>query len=133
MKKMNLEEVINYINSLKGYQGYVQFSDRKIDIDKDVFIDKAPKVETEKGFIYEAHFCNKQTSILIRQFNENFLVVETDVRDIEQNDIDIFKAIGNLKVEIAQIWHEVEDEDFDEFKVRKLKNVVFYGFKGDEK
>ena len=133
MKKINLEEVIKYINSLEGYQGYVQFSDREIDIEKDVFINKNPKVENEKGFIYEAHFSNKQTSILIRQLNESFIVVENDVRNIEQNDIDVFKAIGNLKVEMAQIWHEVEDKDFDEFKVKKLKNVVFYGFKGEEK
>jgi len=132
MKKMNLEEIINYINSLEGYQGYVQFSHREIDIKKDVFIDTNPKIENEKGFIYEAHFCNGKNSITIKQINDSFMIIENSVENIDKRDIDIFKGISNLKIKMAQIWEEIEDEDFDEFKVKKLKNVVFYGFKGDE-
>ena len=33
------EEIIEYINGLDGYEGYVQFSDRPIDKDKDIFCD----------------------------------------------------------------------------------------------
>jgi hypothetical protein len=61
------EEVIKFINDLDGYQGYVQFSYRPIDKDKDIFIDKNPKVENEAGFVYEAHFYNGKNSITIKQ------------------------------------------------------------------
>jgi hypothetical protein len=39
--RKNRTEVIEYINGLKEYEGYVQFSHRAIDLDKDIF----PKVE----------------------------------------------------------------------------------------
>ncbi len=129
---MNRNEIISYINELKGYQGYVQFSDRPIDKDKDIFRDFSDiQVEAKKGFIYEAHFYNGVDSITIKQINDSWLV------DVTQNtpldDTQTYIGIDNLKVKMAQIWEEVEDELCEGMKVKKIKKVVFVGFEGDSK
>ena len=127
----NKKEVIDYINELQGYQGYVQFSHRPIDKSKDIFLDNNPKIEDEEGFIYEAHFCNGKESISIRQINNSWLVSKTDISNIDKNDMqefitDIEKF--NYKVKMAQIWEEVKDELCENMEVKKLTKVVFAGF-----
>ena len=134
MKKTK-EKIIEYINSLKGYQGYVQFSDRRI---KDIFETFSDiKVDAKDGFVYEAHFYNGKDSITIKQINNYWLVDET--KDTPLADTQTYMAINNLKVKMAQIWKEVEDmlcelekDDSDKttkgMQVKKLKKVVFAGF-----
>ena len=131
------KEVIDYINKLKGYQGYVQFSHRRIDKTKDIFVETDPRITDEKGFIYEAHFYNEKEkkSISIRQINNKWFVSETDISNIDDNDIqeyltDIEKF--NYKVKMAQIWEEENDPLCENMKVKKLKKVVFAGFKGEK-
>lgn len=127
--KKNRTEIIAYINSLSGYEGYVQFSHRPIDIQKDIFREANPKVENEKGFIYEAHFSNGIESISIRQLNESWLVSTTNITNAE---LETFHAIADLKVNMAQIWEAKEDTLCENMKVMKLEKVVFAGFeKGD--
>ena len=123
--RKNREEVIAYTNTLGGYEGYVQFSHRAIDIDKDVFIDKEPKVEDEVGFIYEAHFSNGNVSIMIRQQNDAWVVSTTNIEDAE---FETFHAIAGLKVKMAQIWEAKKDELCEGMEVMKLQKVVFAGF-----
>ena len=133
----NKKEVIDYINNkLQGYQGYVQFSHRKIDKSKDIFLDNNPQIEDEKGFIYEAHFCNGKESIAIRQINDSWLVSITDISNIDKNDMQEFItdiSDFNYKVKMTQIWEEVKDELCENMPVKKLKKVVFAGFVGGEK
>ncbi len=127
--KKNREEVIAYINTLSGYEGYVQFSHRPIDLAKDVFQDSDPKVEDEAGFVYEAHFANGRESIAIRQFNDVWLVATTS---IENAELETFYGISDLKVNMAQIWEAQSDPLCEEMEVMKLQKVVFAGFaKGD--
>ena len=136
MKIDNKQEVINYINKLKDYQGYVQFSHRPIDKTKDIFNDKTIKIEDENGFIYEAHFYSEieKKSIAIKQINDSWLVSITDISNIDKDDIsnDIQEFITDieelLKVKMAQIWEEVEDDLCENMPVKKLKKVVFAGF-----
>ena len=130
------QQVIEYINDLQNYQGYVQFSHRPIEKTKDIFLDNNPQVENEDGFVYEAHFCNDKQSISIRQINDSWLVSKTDISNISNSDIqefitDIEKF--NYKVKMAQIWEEDDDPLCENMKVKKLKKVVFAGFKGDLK
>ena len=128
---MNKNEVKEFINRLKDYDGYVQFSHRPIDKNKDIFLEKDPKVEDEKGFIYEAHFCNGSKSISIKQINGNWLVSETDILDIDKKDIQTYKSDiqdWNHNIKMAQVWEEVEDDLCEGMKVKKLKKVVFVGF-----
>ena len=136
MKKTK-KETIEYINSLKGYEGYVQFSHRRIDKSKDIFIDKTPSVEDEEGFVYEAHFSNGKQSIQIRHINDSWFISETDISSIKDEDMQFYISdIENFdyKIKMAQIWEEKTDELCENMKVKKLKKVVFAGFeKGDEK
>ena len=126
----NKTEVINYINELKGYRGYVQFSHRQIDRDKDIFIQTDPNVEDENGFIYEAHFCNDKESISIKQINNKWLVSKTDISNIADADTQEFVTdIEKFsKVKMAQIWKIEKDTLCEDMKVKKLKKVVFMGF-----
>jgi len=123
--KKNRIEIIEYINTLTGYEGYVQFSHRPIDIEKDVFIGRDPKVEDEAGFVYEAHFTNTQESIVVRQINDVWMVSSTNIENVET---EIFHAIGDLKVKMAQVWTTESDALCEGMDVIKLQKVVFAGF-----
>lgn len=137
MKLQTNEEVLKYINEeLNGYEGYLQFSHRPIDKDKDIFYDgKVPKVENEEGFVYEAHFANEEQSISIRQINDTWLVSTTVFQNIFEENVekDIQKYITYIenfdyKVKMAQIWVDEADELCENMIVKKLKKVVFAGF-----
>jgi CRISPR type III-associated protein (TIGR04423 family) len=124
------QQVIEYINGLQNYQGYVQFSHRPIDKSRDIFINSTPQTIDEDGFVYEAHFCNEQESISIRQINGSWLVSKTDISNV--SDIDMQEFITDIeklsKLKMAQIWEDVEDELCENMMVKKLKKVVFAGF-----
>lgn len=122
----NNQEVINYINNLKNYCGYIQFSDEKIR-ECDIFKEYQDiQLVQTKGFIYEAHFWNGTDSISIKQINNSWIISEN--KNISQNDIQKYIAKDGLKVKMAQIWDTVEDEFCEGMQVKKLKKVVFAGF-----
>jgi len=130
--RKNREEVIAYINRLKEYEGYVQFSHRAIDLEKDIFprVDDIEKNDIKNGFVYEAHFCKDNKSIMIRQLNHEWVVSETDISNAEE---ETFHGIADLKVKMAQIWEATPDKLCEGMEVMKLKKVVFAGFeKGEE-
>ncbi|MBU1668184.1 TIGR04423 family type III CRISPR-associated protein [bacterium] len=130
--RKNRSEIIEYINTLKEYEGFVQFSHRAIDLKKDIF-PKAKDIDTadaKDGFVYEAHFCKGSESIMIRQLNADWLVSTTDISSAE---LETFHAISNLQINMAQIWEEEADKYCANMKVKKLKKVVFAGFKKGDK
>lgn len=128
---LNRDEVIDYINNLNGFRGYVQFSHREINKDKDIFTNSDPKVTNEDGFIYEAHFANENEYVTIKQLNNSWLV---DRDSLENSEIQEYYGIGGIKVKMAQIWEEEDDELCENMKVQKLKKVIFAGFaQGGEK
>ena len=124
--KKNQTEILDYINNLKGYQGYIQMSDCPIsDIWKEYSdINFTPK----SGFVYEAHFFNGKNSIAIKQINDNWLVDES--KNIPLSDAQIYHAINGLELKMAQIWESENDPLCEDMPVMKLKKVVFAGFKG---
>ncbi len=129
--RLNRDEVIDYINNLKGFRGYVQFSHRPLDLVKDIFTDNDPKVDNENGFVYEAHFANENEYITIKQSNNGWTVDRGSLKNIE---IKKFHGIAGKKVKMEQIWQEDSDELCEDMIVKKLKKVVFAGFvEGDEK
>jgi CRISPR type III-associated protein (TIGR04423 family) len=134
-------ELIKYINSLDGYRGYVQFSDRPLE-QKDLFENTNPNVASgEKGFIYEAHFSNAQNSIMIRQQNAEWVVSETIISDVKEKDMEYFAlekttlltSVKSNWVKMAQIWKSEADEFCDGMEVMKLQKVVFAGFEKEKK
>lgn len=131
--KMNETEIIEYINTLKGVQGYIQMSDKPI---SDIWQNSSDITNfvPQSGFVYEAHFWNEseKKSISIKQINSDWLVSE--VSNVPLTDSQIYHAINNLKVKMAQIWKDDEsDENCDGKNVKKLKKVVFAGFAKGEK
>jgi CRISPR type III-associated protein (TIGR04423 family) len=129
--KKDKTEILEYINSLRGYEGYVQFSDRPIE---DIWTQKSDiSIDAKGGFVYEAHFSNGVESISIKQVNATWLVCVTEIADIKEEDTEIFHALEK-NVKIAQVWDEVIDSLCGDMKVKKLKKVVFAGFvKGESK
>ncbi len=127
--RLNKNEVIEYINSLEGFRGYVQFSHRPLEISKDIFINTNPKIECEDGFIYEAHFANKDEYITIKQFNDSWIV---DRGLLKNSEINKYYGVSSIKVKMAQIWEEEADELCENMIVKKLKKVVFAGFEGEK-
>jgi len=130
--RKNREEIITYINSLKDYDGYVQFSHREIDLQKDIFPKKEDldSDDTKNGFIYEAHFCKDDESIAIRQINGEWVV---SIEKISNAHTEIFHGIEKLKVKMAQIWATKKDKLCEDFEVLQLQKVVFAGFEKGEK
>lgn len=127
--KKNETEIIEYINTLKGYEGYIQMSNAPI---KDIWT--TPSTITfspQSGFIYEAHFFNGKDSISIRQINDAWYVDET--KDVPLTDTRIYFAKQSLKVRMAQIWEEDNDLLCENMPVLKLKKVVFAGFENGGK
>ena len=130
MMKKNKTEIVEYINSLKGYEGYVQFSDRPI---KDIWTTPSDiNIDPKDGFVYEAHFCNGKESIAIHQLNGDFFVSVTDISQIPKEDTQTYHAYEK-NVKMAQVWEEKEDEFCEGMGVEKLQKVVFAGFiQGEE-
>ncbi len=137
MKLLTNQEVIGYIQSLENYSGYIQWSHRPIEKDKDIFLDKTPQLSQEDGFIYEAHFCNDHESVTIRQINDGWYVSKTDISGVDKNDTNDFHseiAQFPYKVRMAQIWEEENDPYCENMPVYRLRKVVFAGFvKGGER
>lgn len=127
--KKNRKEILDYINALRGYQGYVQFSDRRIE---DVFLGFSDiTVDPQEGFVYEAHFFNGTDTITIRQINEWWYVDE--IRNVPLTDTQTYLGVTTPKIRMAQIWEKVPDELCEGLYVDKLSKVVFAGFvQGDE-
>jgi len=123
--KKNQTEILDYINTLKGYQGYIQMSDERIENIWRDFGDIA--IAPQSGFVYEAHFWNGKDSIAIRQINDSWLVDKSD--NVPLEDTETYHTItSGLKVKMAQIWEEEADEHCEGMMVKKLKKVVFAGF-----
>jgi CRISPR type III-associated protein (TIGR04423 family) len=121
------EKVIEYLNSLEGFEGFVRYSHRPIK-SGDIFRGEV-KIKKEDGFIVEAFFCNGKKSIEIKQINNKWLLGEFDLPDkIDNKDLDIFESRVAGRVKMLQLW---EEEEVDGFLVKKLKNVVFFGFEGE--
>jgi CRISPR type III-associated protein (TIGR04423 family) len=132
---MNKSEIKNYVESLEGYQGYIQYSNRAISKGKDIFVGTNPKVEYEDGFIYEAHFCNGSKSVTIKQVNDNWLVSETDISQVSKDDIQTYKSDiqdWDYDIKMAQIWQSEPDALCKSMNVKKLNKVVFAGFEKGE-
>ncbi len=124
--KKNREEILDYINGLKGYQGYVQFSDRPIE---DIFKDYTNiKIKDKGGFVYEAYFFNGSDSITIKQINDSWIVDET--KNIPLLETQVYLTKDKIKIKMAQIWKSEEDKLCEDMKVLKLDKVVFAGFEG---
>lgn len=132
------DEILNYIKSLDGYEGYIQKLGSKIS-EGDIFFKRGINVNLQPNeYIYEAHFFskNENKSILIRQINDSWIVDEVDLSKINlknEDNLQEFWSKFGLKIKMAQIWEEENDELCEGLPVFKLKKAVFAGFTDDKK
>ena len=136
--KKNRDEILKYVNSLAGYEGYIQLMSEKID-EKHIFFagERSPSL-SEGELIYEAHFfsSSQNKSIFIRQINDGWFVDETDLDSVKlsEDDVKVFYAkSSDIKIKMAQIWIEENDELCEGLPVLKFKKSAFAGCIIDKK
>ena len=124
-------DVVNYINTLSGYRGYVQFSHRPLEIAEgaDLFRESDPHIEESEGFVLEAHFSDGKRSIAVRQVNDGWIVSETP---LENAQVVRYEGIAGIGVKMAQIWGTQPDALCEGMPAQRLEAVVFAGFEGGE-
>ena len=125
--KKSKESIVEYIHTLKGYEGYVQFSNSKIRIG-DIFKGYQDiELEESEGFVYEAHFFNGSDSISIKQLNGDFYVDEERTIDMSEENTNVYQSkVG--EVQMVQLWESKPDPLCEGMYVKKCKKVVFAGF-----
>ncbi len=135
----NREELKKYYQELtQEYEGYIQMSDSKI---KDIFISATllPKWENlhnKVNYIVEVALFDpiSKNSILIRQHNNEWLVLEKELNGDEPIESYFTLVKNSPKMKIAQIWEEESSEFCLDMKVLEAKYLMFAGFeKGDLK
>jgi len=143
------KELQKFYNSLTDkYQGYVQMSDSRIK-DNHIFktaqrLPKWKELHNDVNYILEMALYepNSKRSILIRQQNSEWLVIDKKLEGNEPIDSFFTLIEDTPKMKIAQIWEEEENEfciineDSEEKKLKVLepKYLLFAGFeKGETK
>lgn len=132
--KNTQDELKDYYNGLNGkYQGYIQLSDKRIEhiFQNDTALPKWDSLHNGVNYILELALfdTNTQKSILVRQTNEKWLVLEKFLTDNELNEADKFYTVKeNLQAKIAQIWEEKEDGFCNNLPTQTLQTLLFAGF-----
>ena len=137
MKFATKEKIKNYLESLEGFDGYVQISNREFDKNKDIFINKKIQIDDKDGFLIEAAFSNGNKSIMVNFINGEWIVSEYELND-KMEIIEFNTKIKNFnkKIKMAQIFEEIEEEisdingeNIENVKTLVFKTSVFAGFK----
>ncbi len=135
------EELREYYMLLTGeYVGYVQMSDSRFK-DEHIFKEKKKLPSWEAlhkndiHYILEMTLFDGKTSILIRQHNADFLVVEEELTQEQMQSAESFYTVtpDTPKMKIAQVWEEEENEFcLEDMKVLEAKYLLFAGFEANE-
>ena len=129
-------------SKLQGeYEGYIQMSDKRIE---HVYTKatELPELETlyvdvrgektEVNYVLEMalYDAKNKNSILIRQHNDDFLVLEKELKGVEEKDIDSFYTVTprTPKMQIAQLWEAEKSEFCEDMEVLVPKALMFAGF-----
>ena len=138
----NREELEAFYNILTDkYEGYVQMSDSRIK-SKHLFkiaqnLPKWSELHNNINYILEMALFNpiSKNSILIRQQNNKWLVIERVLEEDEINKSDSFFTLteNTPKIKIAQIWEEEPTKFCLGLKVLEPKYLLFAGFEKEKK
>ena len=134
----NRDELEQFYRELTDkFEGYIQMSDGRI---KDIFVTpislpKWEELHNEVNYILEMALYEPKTkkSILVRQQNGNWLVLEEALEGTEPTNSFYTITQGTPKMKIAQIWEEEESEFCLDMKVLEPKYLLFAGFEKDKK
>jgi CRISPR type III-associated protein (TIGR04423 family) len=121
----DINEVKNYVEKFHNASGYCKDLSNKNFI---VFENEKVKISE---FPYEIVFKNNDKSVIIRYINNRWYVDETDLKnlDIKENDILEFLSVNEVdkNIVLVQIWEEYEL--YEGLRTKRIKKVIFYGFK----
>ncbi|CAA6815317.1 MAG: Unknown protein [uncultured Sulfurovum sp.] len=135
----NREELESFYKGLtENFEGYIQMSDSRIN---DVFVTaiSLPKWETlhkDTNYILEMALFDSvsNNSILVRQHNSEWLVLEKELNGTEPIDTFFTIVEHTPKMKIAQVWEEESNEFCLDMQVLEAKYLMFVGFeKGESK
>jgi len=137
----NKDELKEFYSSLKEeYEGYVQMSDSKIEsthlFKKAQTLPKWEELHNDINYIVEMALFepNSKRSILIRQQNATWLVIDELLNGNEPIDSFFTLTKDTPKMKIAQIWETKHNEFCLDMEVLEPKYLLFAGFeKGEEK
>ncbi len=131
-----LKEFYNGLNA--EYEGYIQMSDNRIKSEH-LFktaqnLPKWEELHNEVNYILEMALFNPLTkqSILIRQQNSEWLVIDKKLEGNEPIDQFFTLTKDTPKMKIAQIWEEEKSEFCLGLDVLEPKYLLFAGFEKGE-
>ena len=132
------KELEAYYKTLTGqYEGYIQMSDSCFKNEHLLYAKASlPSWDTlhhnSINYILEMALFDGSKSILVRQHNASFLVLEKDLNGDEDTDSYFIATDKKKKMKIALIWEEEFSEfckvDDEELKVLEPKYLMFTGF-----
>ncbi len=138
----NREELEEFYNNLiDKYEGYVQMSDSRIKSEHlfktAQILPKWEELHNEVNYILEMALFNptSRQSILIRQQNSKWLVMDRELKQKEIDNSDSFFTLTEKtpKMKMAQIWEEEENEFCLDMQVLEPKYLLFAGFEKEKK
>jgi len=125
-----------YKELTEEFEGYIQMSDNRIEhiFKNAITLPKWEELHNGVNYILEMALYNPKTkkSTLIRQQNNNWLVLEKELNGTEPTDSFYTIAEDTPKMKIAQIWEEEESEFCLDMKVLEPKYLLFAGFEKGE-
>lgn len=125
------------------YEGYIQMSDKRIEhifkiaqqlpVLEDLYVDVNNK-NSDVNYIVEMALFepSSKKSILIRQQNCKWLVLEKTLSGNELMETYFTLSKNTPKMNIAQIWEEESNEFCLDMEVLEAKYLMFAGFKKGE-
>ncbi len=126
-----VEELKSYYDALGStFEGYIQMSNEKLKI-----VDSKPSWESlhhDNNFIFEACLFDGDRSIIIRQVNDKFLIVDEKISTYKNTTGENFIATTGKSVKIVQVWDDQEDEHCLDMKVQTPTLQLFAGFEKGE-
>ena len=135
MQIKNRDELKEFYNGLNDkYEGYVQMSDSRIKFNH-LFktpqtLPKWEELHNDINYIVEMALYKPTTkhSILIRQQNSDWLVIDKKLEGNEPIDSFFTLTEDNTKMKIAQIWEVADSEFCLNIEVLEPKYLLFAGF-----
>jgi CRISPR type III-associated protein (TIGR04423 family) len=126
-----------YFNALDSeYEGYIQMSDSRFEDEHLLYTKKklpAWKVlHNGINYILEMALFDGKQSILVRQHNEKFLILECEIDGLEPTESYFIATSQAYKMKIAQIWEPTPNEFCNDWDVLEPKALMFAGFEATQ-
>ena len=122
------EELKRFYDGLDSkFEGYMQMSNKPLATFKTKPSWKS--IHEKNNFIFEACLFDGDRSIMIRQINDKFVVIDKNISEFKEKSEEVFFTKNN-KVKIIQVWEAKKDEYCEDMEVFKPTFQLFAGFEG---